>query len=280
MHAHPLLPPKGDSPVLQQFLRDFRIDAARPPEQLLLASAQTFAELPYENLTKIIKDAENGTVEAARRIPAEVLADHTAFGAGGTCFALTSALLHLVRALGFPAEPILADRRYGVDTHSALLVWIDGQPHLLDPGYLIVQPLALPREGAVRIPTTFNELILTARDGGAKIDLATVQEGKTTPRLTFKTNPVDAGEFLRAWDTSFDFDMMAYPVLSRIVDGKQLYFQKRHLMVRASDETTRHEVAPDELVTELARRFGIAPALVAKALAVLKKKGTPRDINA
>src|SRR5204863_234100 len=67
---------------------------------------------------KIIKDAEAGGVEEARRTPAEVLADHHALGAGGTCFALTATMLHLVRALGFPAEPILADRRYGADTHS------------------------------------------------------------------------------------------------------------------------------------------------------------------
>ncbi len=280
MRDHPLLPPTHDSPVLHQFLHDFRIDADRPPDQILLASAQAFADLPYENLTKIIKDAETGTVEAARRTPAEVLADHTAFGTGGTCFALTSALLHLVRALGFPAEPILADRRYGADTHSALLVWIDGEPHLLDPGYMIVQPLALPREGELRIPTSFNEVILTARDGGAKVDLATRQDGRATHRLTFKTNPVDAGEFLRAWDNSFKFDMMAYPVLSRIVAGKQLYFQKRHFMVRASDETTRQEIAPDQLVAELSQRFGIAPTLVRKALSILKKKGSPHAIDA
>ena len=42
------------------------------------------------------------------------------------------------------AEPILADRRYGDDTHSALVVWHEGKPHLLDPGYLIVRPLPLP----------------------------------------------------------------------------------------------------------------------------------------
>ncbi len=273
MRDHPLLPPELGSGVLRQFLRDFRIDAARPPEQILHAAARTFSTLPYENLTKIIKDAETGTTEAARRTPAEVLADHVAFGTGGTCFSLTAALLHLVRALGFTAEPILADRRYGTDTHAALLVWIDGVPHLLDPGYMIVQPLILPREGELRIPTGFNELILTARDDGAKVDLATVHAGKTTHRLTFKTNPVDAGEFLRAWDESFEFDMMSYPVLSRIVGGTQVYFQKRHLMVRSGDDSTRREVTADDLVTELAREFGIAPALVAKALAVLKKKG-------
>ena len=47
--------------------------------------------------------------------PAEVLADHEQCGAGGTCFSLTAAFLHLVRSLGWKAEPLLADRRYGCD---------------------------------------------------------------------------------------------------------------------------------------------------------------------
>jgi arylamine N-acetyltransferase len=244
---------------------------------LLTAAASAFARLPFENLTKIIRDAEAGRVEDARRTPMEVLADHWSLGAGGTCFALTSAMLHLVRGLGFEAQPILADRRYGADTHSAFLVWLDGKPHLLDPGYLIVKPLTLPTDGEIRIGTPFNELILVAKDGGAKVELFTRQDQQTTYRLTFKTAPVDAGEFLRAWDVSFDADMMRYPVLSRVVGSQQLYFQKRHLLVRGAEESRRQEVPPDQLIAAIAQQFHIAPELVAKALNVLKKKGAPRD---
>ena len=71
-----------------------------------------FALLPYENITKIIKREESGNCEQARRYPEEVIRDHTHWGTGGTCFSLTSALLHLVRGLGWKAEYILADRRY------------------------------------------------------------------------------------------------------------------------------------------------------------------------
>lgn len=271
MHEHPLTPPPSASPVLGRFLAGHRIDPNRPPLELLDETARAFAGLPFENLTKIIKEAETGRPEAARRTPAEVLADHAAHGAGGTCFALTSALLHLVRALGFAAEPILADRRYGADTHSGLLVWLDGRPHLLDPGYLIVKPLPLPREGEIRIPTPFNQLILRAKSGGAKVELHTLHGKQLTYRLTFKTAPVDAGEFLRAWDVSFDADMMRYPVLSRVVNGKQIYLQKQHLLVRQAERTETAEVPPERMIAEIARQFQIAPDLVAKALAVLAR---------
>lgn len=273
MFLHPLLPPDAHSPLLHHFLRAHGIDAAKPAVEILAEAAHAFARLPFENLTKIIKDTEAGRAEDARRAPAEVLADHVAFGTGGTCFALTATMLHLVRALGFLAEPILADRRYGDDTHSALLIWLDGKPHLLDPGYLIVKPLPIPTAGEVRIATPFNELILTAQDGGAKVELHTLHEKQKTYRLTFKPTPVDAGEFLRAWDTSFDADMMRYPVLSRVVGDKQLYLQKKHILVRGKNETQRAEVTPEHMIAEIARHFEIAPAIVAKALKHLERKG-------
>jgi arylamine N-acetyltransferase len=276
MYEHPLLPPETNSPLLRQFLHTQGIDAAQPPVELLTEVARAFSLLPFENLTKIIQDAEAGRVEEARRTPGRVLADHWALGTGGTCFALTSTMLYLVRALGFQAEPILADRRYGADTHSGLLVWQDSKPHLLDPGYLILQPLPIPVSGEVRVPTPFNELILRAQDGGARVELYTLQANQSTYRLTFKTKPVDAGEFLRAWDVSFEADMMRYPVLSRVVGNQQLYLQKKHLLIRGANQTKTLEVPPEQLSAEIAQQFQIAPAVVAKALSLLERKGETR----
>jgi arylamine N-acetyltransferase len=273
---HPLQTPESDSPLLKQFLCNHHIDSAPSPIEVLTAVAQAFSRLPFENLTKIIKDAEAGRAEEARRSPQEVLTDHWTLGTGGTCFSLTSTLLHLVRALGWQAEPILADRRYGADTHSALMVWIHGQPHLLDPGYLIVQPLRLPTNGEVVVETPFNQLVLTAKESGAKVELRTIQHQQSAYRLTFKTSPVDAGEFLRAWDTSFDAEMMRYPVLSRVVGNRQLYFQKRHLMIRGTLETQRAELPTDRMLDEIARQFHIAPEVIARALKVLDRQGDLR----
>jgi hypothetical protein len=81
---------------------------------------------------------------------------------------------------------------------------------------------------------------------------------------------------LRAWDTSFEADMMRYPVLSRVVGGKQVYLQKKHLLIRGATESKTVEVEPGRLIDEIARQFGIAPALVAKALNLLKSKGETR----
>lgn len=272
-YTHPLLPPEADTPLLKEFLRANCILADQPALELLTAVASAFGRLPFENLTKIIKSAETGRAEEARRSPHEVLGDHWTHGTGGTCFALTATLLYLVRALGWRAEPILADRRYGADTHSALVVWIENRLHLLDPGYLIVRPLPLPTESEACVKTAFNELQLIPKDAGERIELWTLQDRQRTYRLTYRARPVDAGEFLRAWDTSFEADMMRYPVLSRVTGEQQIYLQKQHLLVRALDGSHRLEVTPDRLVNEIARQFNLSCEIVAKALEHLHRQG-------
>jgi arylamine N-acetyltransferase len=271
--TNPLVRPH-DSELLRGFSEHFGLPGSAEPGEMLRGMTAAFARLPYENLTKIIKEDEHGGGEFARRPPAEVLADHARLGTGGTCFSLTATLLHLVRSLGFQAEPILADRRYGADTHCALLVWIDGQPHLIDPGYMIVEPIPLDGGARRQVVTGFNELLLAPHPRGDKLDLATVDAGAAaTYRLTYKTTPADAGEFLKAWDESFDWDMMQYPLVSRACGGQQLYLRGRHFQVRSRAAVERQDILPDELVGRIAGEFGIDPQVARRALDVLKRKG-------
>ncbi len=272
MTVNPLAPP-SNSILLSAFRSHFSL----PPEKnrliLLGKIARAFSRMPYENLSKIVKEASLGRTENTRRPPDEVFRDHISLGTGGTCFSLTAALLHLVRSLGFAAEPILADRKYGADTHCALLVWIEGRAHLLDPGYLIVDPLVLPSQQAKEIKTEFNRLRLTPHEQDDRVDLHTLSANGSNYRLTFKTTPADAGEFLRAWDDSFSWDGMRYPVVTCVRDAEQLYLQGNRLQVRDHQKVRRHEIPPDELIAKIATEFGIAPSLVARALAILKQKG-------
>lgn len=275
MLENPLAPPGQDSQALGLFLRHFGLASERtaPHAKLLGAVARAFSRLPYENLTKIIKHAREKSPERSRRGPLEVVREHIARGAGGTCFSLTAAFLHLVRALGFEAEPILADRHYGPNTHCALLVRVDGAAHLLDPGFLIVRPVALDGGAETRIENSFNQVILVPRASGEKIDLHTVQDGKRVERLTYRTSPVDAGEFLKAWDASFDWDMMRYPLLTRVEGGVQVYLHERRLLVRTREGSTRAEVPLGELPARIAKEFGIAKEIAERAIEVLKRKG-------
>lgn len=269
---NPTVPLRGDE-TLRQFLAHFALDAAAPPERLLRQVVNAFARLPYENLTKIIKDATAGRPAEARRGPAEVIADHAAFGTGGTCFALTAALLHLLRALGWQAEPLLADRPYGPDTHCALAVWLDGRPHLIDPGYLLTEPVPLGAPAEHRVATSFHEVQLVPRAAGSKLDLYTVNRGQGTLRITFKTEPADWGQFLKVWDTSFAWDMMRYPLLTRVAGGEQLYLRGNYFQARGRESVHRSEVPPAELAGWIARAFGVEERIAVEALAILRRRG-------
>jgi len=273
--SHNPLAPPDDRNLLASFLQHFGLRSDIEPRWLLREVAVAFADLPYENLTKIIKGHETSGVRESRRLPDEVLADHRALGTGGTCFSLTATLLYLLRSLGWRAEPLLADRRYGENTHCALVVWIEDRPHLVDPGYLIVDPIPLDLGGETRLTTAFNELILSPQANGDKLDLSTVGQGRQIYRLTFKASPADEGEFLHAWDASFDWDMMRYPVLTRVCGGQQLYLQGDRFQTRSREAVQRQEIPTDKLVGRIAAEFGINPQIAARALAVLKRKGKP-----
>jgi arylamine N-acetyltransferase len=259
--------------VLMDFMAHFGLPPDDSPRTLIESMAAAFARLPYENITKIIKRAEAGSPEKARRSPSEVISGHIAWGTGGTCFSLTSALRHLVRSLGWEAEYILADRPYGQNTHCALILWIDGAPHLLDPGFLITRPVPLQATGGQIIKTGFNTLILAREDNKNGISLSTLQQGAGTYRLTYKILPPDEAEFLKAWDASFSWDMMHYPLLTHTSDSKQLYLRGSRFQIRGTDSIHRQEIPPDDLVSRIASEFHIRPSIVAHAVSILKDRG-------
>ena len=261
----------GSTAALDAFVRIFQIAPAgeRGPDQLE-AVARAFACMPYENLSKIIQHDED---PGRRRGPCDVLSGHAARGTGGTCFSLTATLLSILRALGWRCEPLLADRHYGENTHSAVLVWVDGAPHLIDPGYLITRPVPIGQEQTSRLVTSFNEVILQPDDRGRVELFTSVAGGGTTKRLTFHREPADAGEFLRAWDASFDWDMMRYPLLTQVRDGRHLYLQGQRLQSRQHADVARAEVELDRLPECIAREFGVDVHVVRRALDILRDKG-------
>jgi len=290
MDDYPLAMPKENSPLLQEFLTCFGISAepllAGDPLALIASIGRAFSRIPYENLSKILLATEGMASDRALRGPSEVFAEYRRRGAGGTCFSLTALLLHVLRALGLRAEPILADRHYGADTHCALIVWVAGSPHLLDPGYLITDPVPLGAElllasaepiperlESITVPTRFNDVVLVPREEGRRLELHTRQHDSMVHRLTFKTTPVDPGAFLRAWNASFSWDGMRYPVLSRVHGNRQLYLQGCRFQVRTRESVRREEISQDRLVATIQREFGLDGGLAAAAVKRLRRRG-------
>ncbi len=272
MVKDPLAQPPKDSPLSRAFLHHAGLARPCEPDAAFLETiTRSFARLPYENLTKIIKITKEGSPDRALRDPNEVLGDHVRLGTGGTCFSLTALLLHLVRAYGYEAQPVLADRTYGPNTHCAILVTLDGTMHLLDPGYLIVRPVPLEDDRVKRIRTSFNEILLKPEPGD-RLALSTRRQGSETYRLSFKLPGADPAAFMRAWHESFSWDMMRYPLVTSCSHGKHLYLQKTHFQERDHRTTNRAKVPYDRLPELIAEQFGVAPAVVRDALQIVERK--------
>lgn len=261
----------SDSALLERFCNRYAIDPAASVQEKIPQIAQAFSALPYENLTKIIKADAVVNSRSAMRLPDEVIADHLRWGTGGTCFSLTAALIAVYDALGIEAQPLLADRHYGVDTHCGIAILHGGDMFLVDPGYLLFVPTPLPSVAATSIALGYTTIELHPQGGGSRIELITIVKGSRKVRLAYKRAPVDPVMFEQAWITSFTWEMMTYPVLNRTSAGKHLYLQGDTLAIRSSEKTIRSVLDAAAQIDFIGNNMGISRDIIIKAWEVTKR---------
>jgi len=255
--------------LLQQFCSRYGIAVDAPEEVRITAVARAFSDVPYENLTKIIKtDAVVGP-QSAMRYPDEVIGDHLRWGTGGTCFSLTAAIIAMYDALGIEAHPLLADRHYGPDTHCGLVIKKGRELLLLDPGYLLFTPVPLPGTLTAVVPQGYTTIELCPHDDGRHIDLATVVKGNRKVRLVYKRDIVDPEAFAKAWAASFAWEMMTYPVVTRSVAGEHIYIQGSKVSVRNAEKTKRYTMDVADEIGLISTTMGISPDISAKAWSIV-----------
>lgn len=262
------------SPFLSLFLSHFDIPPDLPRQVLLTRVLASFASIPYENLSKIVGFADAGH-SIQKQSPEDVVRGYIMNGTGGTCFPLTLTLIRILEEIGFRASPILADRRYGADSHCALLCEVTPDTwHLIDPGYLLTSPIALPAIGSAVYPLPFTRIELRRIGTSEMVELHTISSSVpgavSKYRLTYKITPVDQQTFHAAWDRSFEWEMMRYPILSRIVDNTHIYVQKDSILFRTVDSQTRRTIAREDFIREVSSSILVKEDIVKKALECLR----------
>jgi hypothetical protein len=260
-----------DGEVLARFLSRFQINPQSHRDNLINSVSSAFKLIPFENLTKIIKADSVISATSAMRHPDEFLGDFLKWGTGGTCFSLTASVVAVFDSLGIEAYPVLADRHYGPNTHCGLMiVQPGGEVLILDPGYLLFAPVQIPKEQPAFFDTGFNRIELRPVNGGTRLELYTSVKGNRKLRLTFKLEPVSDGAFGKAWEQSFAFEMMTYPVLTRTVNGCHQYLQGNVLAERDSVRTRRFTLTPEKQVEFFTASAGIDKNIVTRALEIVK----------
>jgi arylamine N-acetyltransferase len=171
--------------------------------------------------------------------------------------------------LEFKYEIRMGDMKHAPNLHCALIVSLDGKKYLIDPGYLITEPVELPSKKNLIYETTSNliEIASTYSD----YHLYTIEQNQKKWRYKLKSPAVDRITFKGFWQDSFSCNMMNSILVSRSENDGRLYFQKDRFsqVQKTGRKNKKIKKQPERFV---ANTFGIDTELIQKALKILKLK--------
>lgn len=244
-------------------------------QQEILDLCERVSHVTYENLTKIIRYSQAGSADRARKLDDSYENDLDSWMGGGTCFSLTWHLYQELLRMGYAPRLLMGDKRTERNVHCALQLPIDGEDFLLDPGYLIFDPLKIPERIPFQKTQSFFPLVPNAvrldfENGVLSLYTGSVKS-QMKLRFEFDIRGVSPQEFQRHWSESFDREMMTYPVLNRLdrEKGVQYYYQKGNLLVRDRNGSRLERIAPSERIERLHAIFGIERETLETAFGIL-----------
>ncbi|MBR6854027.1 MAG: hypothetical protein IKN03_01280 [Fibrobacter sp.] len=270
------------------------------------------SNITYENFTKIIRLEQTGSATGARKLDDSDQNDIDSWMGGGTCFSMTWHLYQALTDMGFKPRLVMGHKRKERNIHCALILpdpddsvvtpgqlfstnvtptSVPGSPlsslvsrlssnsYLLDPGYLIFDPLPMPLPqpfgtGEAFFPLSPN-CVRLVRPTLESMELWTGGAGAPMKlRFEYPVEGVSVEEFKHHWNESFYREMMTYPVLNRLdrEKGVQYYYQKGNLVVRNATGSKMTKIDPADRVQTLSDIFKLSPTIIEKALNILEKK--------
>lgn len=229
---------------------------------------RAFANLPYENVSKILGASGHGGVWF--QSPEELIEGFLASRLGGTCFSLTHCLYELLRQSGFRAWRALGDMQHGRNIHCAVVAETNGTQYLCDPGYLIPAPLALPAcgdtESILRGEVYTYRLRRDPEDTRAfHLHTSPPDGGNARWRYCIHNEPVEDSLFELHWRRTFSASMMNQLVLTRADGREQMYIHNHKLRLTRPDSRKNANLSGN-VGGAVEEMFGIDRSLVEAAL--------------
>jgi arylamine N-acetyltransferase len=251
----------GGPEAKEIFLGHFGLGEGGPELEMLRRIVAGYSNLPYENLTKIIKKFTACSPDERLRGPVEVVSGYVDHRTGGTCFSLTYCLGSILASAGYKCYPVMADMKRP-NIHCALVVETNESRYLIDPGYLVGEPVELTGT-PVSMATAFGIVELRPRQG-ERYDLFTLDGGDRKWRYTVRTAPVSHHEFMRHWQGSFALPMMNNLLLTRLTPHGHLYIKNHHLRMKGPQGKANENIRTD-FESRIETEFGISPEISAQA---------------
>ena len=254
----------------------FKLHAKIPDLIFLQEILQSFSNIPYENLSKIIKLNNTWNSQDKIRLPEEIIKDYIAHKLGGTCFSLTFFLQAILLQNGFKCYPIMADMHAGKNIHCCLIVILDETKYLVDPGYLLTQPIEINPQRCKLIINEFAMVKLRHDNKNKTYDLYTITKNASKWRYRFKDIPVSHNAFLKHWFASFGRNSMNRIYLTKIVNNGLIYV-RNNFMRKTTFEGKQNFNIKKNCPAAINEVFGIDKQLIEQAQAALKENLKKRE---
>ena len=253
------------------FERHFGLSRPRADLDYLRQLLRHYARIPYENISKIIKAAQHQDLESKFRLPQEVMEDHIEHRLGGTCFSLTYLLEQILLASGYPCYKAMAHMSAGENIHCVMVVEVSGGRYLVDPGYLLWEPLPLSFEGPQVCHTPRGGVVLEYDANSGLFHVFTFDIGGRKWRYRFSDQAVSDGEFREYWIVSFSKPTMHNILLNQLTEKGQLYIRGNHLRLTSLSEEKKANIRQD-YHRQIHDLFGIDSGWVEEALSIVKRQ--------
>ena len=266
------LDPGAHTKSARRFLEFYNIKDRNAGSEILREVLTAFSNLPYENLSKIVKLERDYSAPDRIRLPEEVMEDHARHRLGGTCFSLTFFLQSILVSLGFTCYPVIAHMSRMRNSHCALII-VRGTEHwLADPGYLLNEPMRLDKDRSriYRTPHTGVELRFSQDD--EHYEIHTFNQNQLKFRYRFQNVPQSPEQFLDHWLGSFYWPGMRGMCLTRVNADGMVYVHNDYVQVQnLKGKRKGHVTDIYKLVNE---NFHISPEWVERA-----REAIPRIIR-
>jgi len=262
-----LLDPYNHHAAATIFFDFFQIPRQKCDINLLHTILLHFSNLPYENLSKIVKYSDHFDAPERIRMPEEVINDYIDHRLGGTCFSLSFLLESILVNQGFICYPVIAHMSRMPNSHCALVVLMDNQSLFVDPGYLLNHPMELNKDKMRVYRTTHTGVEVVFNKQNENFDLYTFNAQQLKFRYTFQNKPLSLEAFLQHWHASFQWSGMRDICLSQVRQDGMVYVNGDYLQVQNTLGKQKGRVADiHKLVNE---HFHISAEWVEKAHAAL-----------
>jgi len=152
--------------------------------------------------------------------------------------------------------------------HCALIVGIDNRKYVVDPGYLLGEPVEL--NGSIAVASTPFGFVELRPRGKIAYDLYTVAGSDRKWRYRLKTVPVSKGQFMEYWKDSFSQPMMNSLQLTRLSGKGHLYIRDHFLRFRSGDKKMNENIRKS-MEIRIESEFGIPGEITAQARGCIER---------